>query len=253
MSSSVVTELRAPGFIRPHWPAPANVRALVTTRTGGYSTGPYASFNLAAHTEDNPVAVHRNRELLQQHFILPVEPVWLQQVHSNRIIEAQSAATGAEADASWSRTSGNVCVVMTADCLPLLICNQDGSEVAAAHAGWRGLHAGIITNTVSVLESDPAELMVWLGPAIGPQAFEVGEEVRQAFSDNNSENASAFYQTDKRHWLCDIYQLARIELTGLGITSVFGGNECTYSDKLRFYSYRRDGVTGRMASLIWLE
>jgi YfiH family protein len=142
---------------------------------------------------------------------------------------------------------------MTADCLPVLICNRDGTRVAAAHAGWRGLHAGIIANAVHILASDAADLMVWLGPAIGPGAFEVGPEVVQAFTDLNPENAAAFEQTDERHWLCDLYQLARFELARLGVAAIYGGSECTYSDKARFYSYRRDGKTGRMASLIWLE
>jgi hypothetical protein len=141
---------------------------------------------------------------------------------------------------------------MTADCLPVLICNQQGSKVAAAHAGWRGLHAGVITNAIRRLESDPSELMVWLGPAIGPQTFEVGAEVLRAFTDRNRENTSAFRQTDDQHWLCDLYQLAQIELSSQGVTSVFGGKVCTYTDEQRFYSYRRDGDTGRMASLIWL-
>lgn len=246
-------ERQSPGFIRPDWPAPANVHALVTTRTGGYSIGPYTSFNLAAHTEDDPKAVGRNRKLLREYFDLPAEPVWLQQVHSNRIIEADPDIASVEADASWTSTAARICVVMTADCLPLLICNRDGSKVAAAHAGWRGLHAGIITNTVSMLQSDPSELMVWLGPAIGPRAFEVGEEVIQAFIDKNSANAAAFKRTDERHWLCDIYHLARTELEILGIAAVSGGDECTFTNSEYFYSYRRDGVTGRMASLIWIE
>ncbi len=245
-------ERQSPGFIRPDWPAPANVHALVTLRTGGYSSGPYASFNLAAHTEDDPATVLRNRALLGEHFSLPAEPVWLQQVHSNRIVNTDPDAAGFEADGSWTGNTGNVCAVMTADCLPVLICNQHGNKVAAAHAGWRGLHAGVVTNAVSMLDSDPAELMVWLGPAIGPQAFEVGAEVIRAFTDNNSENNSAFRQTDDQHWLCDLYALVRIELSNLGITSVYGGTECTFTDEQRFYSYRRDGNTGRMASLIWL-
>ena len=246
------TETQAPGFIRPDWPAPASVHALVTLRTGGYSKGPYTSFNLAAHTDDDAAAVLRNRALLTEYFKLPAEPLWLQQVHSNQIVNADSDEVGAEADGSWSSSAGKVCVVMTADCLPVLICNQQGSKVAAAHAGWRGLHAGVITNAIRTLDSDPSELVVWLGPAIGPRSFEVGTEVFRAFTDSRLENTSAFRQTDERHWLCDLYELARIELISLGVTSIFGGNECTFTDKERFYSYRRDGNTGRMASLIWL-
>jgi len=245
-------ELQSPGFITPAWPAPANVHALTTLRTGGFSSAPYSSFNLAAHTGDDAAMVNRNRALLREHFSLPAEPVWLQQVHSNRIVAADPDEIGAEADGSWASSAGSVCAVMTADCLPVLICNRQGSKVAAVHAGWRGLHAGVVTNAICMLESDPAELMVWLGPAIGPRAFEVGPEVYRAFTDRNGENTSAFRQTDDQHWLCDLYQLARIELSNQGVTSVFGGNECTFTDEQRFYSYRRDGDTGRMTSLIWL-
>lgn len=248
----MAAEKPSPGFIRPDWPAPANVHALTTLRTGGYSSGAYASFNLAAHTDDDPDAVQGNRRLLREFFRLPDEPVWLQQVHSKRIVSAEAGAAGSEADGSWSDIAGKVCVVMTADCLPVLVCDRRGSKVAAAHAGWRGLHAGVVSQAVRMLETDPEDLLVWLGPAIGPQAFEVGREVLQAFIDKNSLNGTAFRQRDDRHWLCDLYELARIELSMLGITSVFGGTECTFSDESRFYSYRRDGKTGRMASLIWL-
>ncbi len=247
------TELQVPGFIRPDWPAPHDIHALVTLRTGGYSSGPYASFNLAAHTDDDADAVRKNRKLLRERFRLPAEPAWLQQVHGNRIIKAGSNTVGVEADGAWTDAAGQVCVVLTADCLPVLICDPHGSSVAAAHAGWRGLHAGVITNAVTALETAPAELMVWLGPAIGPQAFEVGAEVMRAFTASNSENAAAFEQRDEQHWLCDIYQLARIELASLGVRSIFGGDYCTYTQIEQFYSYRRDGSTGRMASLIWLD
>jgi len=249
----MATERQSPGFLQPDWPAPPGVHALVTLRTGGFSTGPYTSFNLAAHTDDDPAAVSRNRELLRTYFRLPSEPVWLHQVHSNRMVEAGPDSGGAEADGCSTSTAGKVCAVMTADCLPVLICNRTGTRVAAAHAGWRGLHKGIITNAISMFNSGPAELMVWLGPAIGPQAFEVGADVIRSFTASSSENATAFKQTDDQHWLCDLYTLARLELAGLGVTSVFGGNQCTYTDELRFYSYRRNSITGRMASIIWLE
>ena len=242
-----------PGFILPEWPAPANVHALSTLRDGGYSTGPYASFNLALHTGDDAIAVQRNRELLRSHFELPAEPIWLQQVHSSHLIEADSTVVDTQADGCWSRAPGYVCAVMTADCLPVLICDRSGTKVAAAHAGWRGLYAGVITNAVNILQSNPAELMVWLGPAIGPLSFEVGLEVMQSFTTKNDKNASAFRQVDDSHWLCDIYQLAKIELARLGVTAIYGGDECSYSEEQRFYSYRRDGITGRMASIIWLE
>ena len=246
-------EQAAPGYITPQWPAPDRVRALTTLRTGGCSSGPYASFNLALHTGDDPAAVQRNRKLLRDHFRLPAEPVWLQQVHGNRIVSADAGSAGESADGSWSDTAGKVCAAMTADCLPVLITDRAGSQVAAAHAGWRGLHAGVITSAVRSLASDPADLMVWLGPAIGPRAFEVGADVVQAFTENSSRNAAAFARTSDRHWLCDLYLLARIELAELGVSEIYGGTECTFTDADRFYSYRRDGRTGRMASLIWLE
>ncbi|MBT8128251.1 MAG: peptidoglycan editing factor PgeF [Gammaproteobacteria bacterium] len=243
----------SPGYLLPEWPAPANVHALTTLRKGGYSTGPYTSFNLALHSDDDPIAVQKNRELLRSYFELPAEPIWLQQVHSNQLIEAVSTVVDTQADGCWSRTPGYVCAVMTADCLPVLICDRSGTKVAAAHAGWRGLYAGVITNAVNILRSDPAELVVWLGPAIGPLAFEVGLEVMQSFTTRDQANTLAFRQVDDSHWLCDIYQLAKIELAALGVTAVYGGDECSYADEQRFYSYRRDGITGRMASVIWLE
>jgi YfiH family protein len=249
----MMAETHTPGYISPDWPAPANVRALVTLRSEGYSRGSYSSFNLAEHTGDDPRAVSRNRALLRDYFHLPAEPVWLEQVHSRRVVMADTIACGTAADASWTDVAGSVCAVMTADCLPVLICDRAGSRVAAAHAGWRGLHAGVVSNTVTRLECAPADLMVWLGPAIGPGAFEVGAEVVQAFIARDSHNALAFRQTDDHHWMCDLYRLARIELDTLGVRAVFGGNECTFTDSTRFYSYRRDGETGRMASLIWLE
>ncbi|MDX1269972.1 MAG: peptidoglycan editing factor PgeF [Oceanisphaera sp.] len=249
----MTTDKHTPGYISPDWPAPANVRALVTLRSEGYSRGSYSSFNLAEHTGDDPRAVSRNRALLREYFRLPAEPVWLEQVHSRRVVLADTAACGTAADASWTGAAGSVCAVMTADCLPVLICDRAGSRVAAAHAGWRGLHAGVISNAVRCLACDPEELIVWLGPAIGPGAFEVGAEVVEAFIAKDGQNSLAFRQTDDRHWLCDLYRLARIELDTLGVHAVFGGNDCTFTDSTRFYSYRRDGETGRMASLIWLD
>lgn len=243
----------SPGYLLPDWPAPANVHALTTLRYGGYSSGPYTSFNLALHTGDEPLAVQKNRELLRSYFELPAEPIWLQQVHSNCLVEAGSTVINTQADGCWSRTPGCVCAVMTADCLPVLICDRSGAKVAAAHAGWRGLYAGVITNAVTVLQADPAELMVWLGPAIGPLAFEVGLDVMELFTIKHHTNKSAFRPVDATHWLCDIYQLAKIELAALGVTAVHGGDQCSYADEQRFYSYRRDGITGRMASVIWLE
>ena len=244
---------RSPACLLPDWPAPAHVHALTTLRQGGYSSGSFASFNLATHTGDDPVAVHKNRALLRSVFGLPAEPIWLHQVHGARVIEGGAAVALAEADGSRTASVGTVCAVMTADCLPVLICDSAGKGVAAAHAGWRGLHAGVISTAVKSLGSRPTELLVWLGPAIGPSAFEVGPEVFQAFIARDANNVSAFRQTDDEHWLCDIYGLARIELAELGVTSIFGGDACTFTDQQRFFSYRRDRRTGRMASFIWLE
>ncbi len=248
----MVTDSNAPGLIQPDWPAPDNVHALVTLRTGGVSVLPYDSFNLAAHTGDDPAHVARNRQLLMASFQLPGEPMWLQQVHGNRVIRTDPAGTN-EADGCWTDTAGQVCAVMTADCLPVFLCTRDGSKVAVAHAGWRGLAVGVIKASVKALSSEPGEILAWLGPAIGPDAFEVGDEVRQTFVGNYPENVTAFKQKDGDRWLCDIYALARIELNQLGVRSISGGQFCTFSDSERFFSFRRDGQTGRMASLIWFD
>jgi YfiH family protein len=239
-----------PDFIVPDWPAPANVHAVVTTRRGGVSVAPYDSFNLAAHVGDDPTAVAANRARLREQLRLPAEPWWLEQVHATGVVEAgRGSRVG---DASFSRASSQVCAVLTADCLPLLLCDRDGQQVAASHAGWRGLHAGVIEATVACFPA-PAGLLAWLGPAIGPRAFEVGADVWQAFIERDPANAGAFVQTDASHWLCDIYRLARQVLSRCGVSAVYGGGGCTFEDRERFYSYRRDGATGRQASLIWLD
>lgn len=234
---------------------PENVHAYTTLRTGGISVGGFSQYNLADHVGDDPHAVISNRKQLVQDLYLPSEPVWLEQVHSNTVIRADDMAAGQpnQADASVSSSKGIVCVVMTADCLPVSICDQAGTEVAVAHAGWRGLHAGIISNTVKAMNSPADKLMVSLGPAIGASEFEVGEEVFTAFVDKNNANEHAFIATRKGHYLCDIYQLARIELQSLGVKNIAGGEYCTYREQQRFYSYRREQETGRMASLIWLS
>jgi len=246
--------------IIPDWPAPANVRALQTTRDGGVSVGAYATLNLGDHVGDDPVAVARNRALLRA--TLPADPVWLKQVHGNIVVDADHTVGVPDADAALSRQPGKVCAVMTADCLPLLLCDEAGTVVAAAHAGWRGLAGGVVEATVKAMDVAPDRLLIWLGPAIGPQAFEVGEEVRQAFMAHDPEAAKAFVSSpvlSTQHsvpgatkWLADIYLLARQHLALLGVGRVYGGGLCTYTDAERFYSYRRDQATGRMASLIWL-
>lgn len=239
-------------WIVPDWPVPLTVRAVTTTRTGGVSRGPWHSMNPAAHVEDEPAAVHANRERLQAMLDLPSAPVWLQQVHGTRIVDAATAQPGVEADGSWSRRANVVCAVLTADCLPVLLSDRHGRCVAAVHAGWRGLAAGVVEAAVAALPATGSDLLAWLGPAIGPQAFAVGEEVRDAFIAHDPQAAAAFAPGPDGSLRADLYQLARQRLAGAGVVEVYGGQDCTFTDEARFFSYRRDGVTGRMASLIWL-
>ena len=234
------------------WPAPAKIRALTTTRAGGVSELNFESLNLADHVDDDIARVNENRQRLCQHLKIP-PPLWLKQVHGIKVANAQMATRPVEADAIVSFQAGVACAVMTADCLPLLFCNQSATKVAAAHAGWRGLANGVIEATVEAMQENSNALMVWLGPAIGPQQFEVGQDVFDTFVKYDREAEKAFVQTDDTHFLADIYQLARQRLKKLGIEAVYGGGLCTYSDEDRFYSFRRNPVTGRMASLIWIE
>ena len=238
-------------LIIPDWPAPANVKTLQTTRLGGNSSAPYDSFNLGDHVGDAPLSVARNRMMLNT--LLPSEPVWLKQVHGTVVANADMASCLPQADACIARHRAAVCVVMTADCLPVLLCDQQGSVVGAAHAGWKGLAAGVIEATVQAMDVAPQNLMAWLGPAISQQAFEVGDEVRVLFVGADSQAAAAFIPGQYGKWLADIYVLARLRLNALGITQIYGGDFCTYSDRERFFSYRRDGVTGRMGTFIWLD
>lgn len=238
-------------WIVPHWPAPAGVRAYATTRAGGVSAGAYASMNLAAHVGDDAAAVEENRRRLRAH--LPAEPLWLSQVHGNAVARVGEAVAGVEADAAVARRKGAVCAVLTADCLPVLLCNDVGTVVAAAHAGWRGLAGGVIEAAVRAMNEPPPRLLAWLGPAIGPQAFEIGAEVRAAFLAHSPDAAAAFAAKENGKWLADLYRLAEQRLNALGVERVFGGGFCTFTEAERFYSYRREGNTGRMASLIWLE
>jgi YfiH family protein len=238
-------------WIVPDWPAPPAVRALVTTRNGGVSQGPYASLNLGLKVNDDPQAVTRNRALLRAH--LPAEPRWIAQVHGNRVVDADRFEGLPEADAAVSRTPGTVCAVMIADCMPVLLADRSGTVVGAAHAGWRGLAAGVIENTVEAMGVDPGELVAWLGPAIGPDAFEVGADVRDAFLALDAGAAPAFRDHRPGKWLADLFWLARRRLAALGVTEVYGGGLCTVSDPARFFSHRRDRVSGRMAALVWLD
>lgn len=237
--------------IVPEWPVPPNVRALQTTRSGGVSAAPFDSFNLGDHVGDAPQAVVRNRQLLSA--LMPSEPVWLQQVHGTVVADADNAGCLIRADASVARSRGSVCAVMTADCLPVLLCDEAGTVVGAAHAGWKGLAAGVIESTVQAMDVVPQKLIAWFGPAISQRAFEVGNEVRDTFAAQNARAAEAFQQGKDGKWMADIYLLARLRLQALGVSKVYGGEHCTYSEAARFYSYRRDGVTGRMGTFIWLE
>jgi YfiH family protein len=240
-------------WLVPDWPAPASVRAVTTTRQGGVSQGCYASMNPADHVDDDPVAVMANRQYLQQALDLPGQPVWLQQVHGTTVVNAATAGTSPAADAAYSLEAGVVCAVLTADCLPVLLSDTAGQCVAAIHAGWRGLVAGVIEQAARATGRPGNALLAWLGPAIGPSAFQVGEEVRDSFMAHDQAAVGAFRQGTDGRWFADLYQLARQRLADCGVTAVYGGEYCSFTDPERFYSYRRDGVTGRMATLIWLE
>ncbi|QUJ66946.1 peptidoglycan editing factor PgeF [Photobacterium sp. GJ3] len=240
-------------WITPDWPAPAHVKAMSTTRSGGISQGSYEGLNLGDHVGDEPAAVAHNRQWLQQQLGLVHAPAWLTQTHSTIVLDLHGPLSPApNADASVTRESGIACTVMTADCLPVLLCDRQGTQVGAVHAGWRGLADGILEKTVRTFSAEPNQMLAWLGPAIGPAAFEVGGEVRERFVSEQPDAASAFTPKGEK-WLADLYLLARLRLQRAGITQIFGGTECTYADPARFYSYRRDGVTGRQASLIWLS
>lgn len=240
-------------LIRPEWPAPANIQALSTTRLGGVSEGPYAGLNMGFGSGDDIDHVKTNRRIVSDAATMPGEPVWLSQVHDTLCVPASASSCGMQADASFSREPGAVCAVMTADCLPVLFCTEDGEQVAAAHAGWRGLSAGILEATCARLGGPATGIIAWLGPCIGQANYEVGAEVRDAFVRHDRAAVEHFAATRPGHWRADLAGLARQRLRTLGLTSVSGGGWCTHADALQFYSYRRDGVTGRMATLIWRE
>jgi purine-nucleoside/S-methyl-5'-thioadenosine phosphorylase / adenosine deaminase len=239
-------------FLVPDWPAPPRVRAAVTSRVGGVSRGPYASLNLGDHVGDAPQAVAENRARLEAALGLPAAPLWLRQVHGCGVARHGRDAVGCAADAAVALGPGRVCAVLTADCLPVLLCDRAGTRVAAVHAGWRGLLEGVIESALDALDGPAAQLLAWLGPAIGPEAFEVGGEVREAFLARDGGSMEAFRPSPGGRWLADIYALARRRLAQSGVGYVGGGGCCTVGDPARFFSYRRDGETGRMASLIWL-
>ena len=238
-------------FLVPDWPAPPTVRAIMTTRRGGYSTGPYASFNLASHVGDDARAVAENRRRLRDALSLPSEPQWLDQVHGRKVAMLSQPVAGS-ADAAVVFEPGPVAAVLTADCLPVFLASRAGNRVGIAHAGWRGLATGVVEATVAALATDPAELIAWLGPAIGPSAFEVGGEVRRMFVATQPEAAADFRPGSGQKYLADLPGLARRRLAACGVTAVYGGGHCTVAEPARFFSYRRDGQTGRMAALMWL-
>jgi polyphenol oxidase len=245
-------------FILPNWPAPPNVHAMQTTRLGGVSHAPYDSLNFGLHVNDNPIHVTKNRKLLSEY--MPSEPVWLNQVHGIHVIDAANTTCLPDADASFSTQKNVVCVTMTADCLPVLLCDNAGTVVAAVHAGWRSLCDGVIETTLNQMPAKPQDIMAWLGPAIGPNAFEVGAEVRAQFIAKDAQAESAFRPNSdhesNQKYLVNLYQIANQRLNNLGVTRIYGGGQdqrwCTYTDESQFFSFRRDGATGRMATLIWL-
>jgi polyphenol oxidase len=245
--------MSAHDWIVPDWPAPPGVCALITTRAGGDSRGAYAGLNLGLNSGDEAGVVARNRASLRPW--LPAEPLWLRQVHGTTVVEADSVEGSPEADAAIARRPRRVCAVLTADCLPLLLCDEAGTIVAAVHAGWRGLCAGVIEQTLRAMNSRPQALLAYLGPAIGSAAYEVGAEVREAFvaADQGRESEAAFAPGRPGKFHADLYALARRRLARSGVARTYGGGHCTYTERERFYSYRRDGATGRMASLIWIE
>ncbi len=239
-------------WITPDWPAPKNIRAITTTRNGGFSQTPYDSMNISTYVGDDPEAVQKNRQYLQSTLNIPSQLHWLEQVHGTLAVNAAHITETVKADACYSSEKNIICTIQTADCLPVLLCDKTGTTVAAIHAGWRGLADGIIEQAINTMNCPGNKLIAWLGPAIGPKAFESGDDVRDAFIAHDKQAKTAFTQQTNGLWLADIYELARQRLTNQGVTACYGGNFCTYHDEARFYSFRRDQTTGRMATLIWL-
>lgn len=250
-----MTEVAALRFIEADWPLDDRVHACTTTRLGGISESSYTGFNLAVHVEDDVSAVIENRSMLRAELHLPAEPAWLEQVHADAVLDAGRVTGVPQADASYTTEQGVVCAVLTADCLPVLFATRDGKAVAAAHAGWRGLAGGVLDATVETLLSKTGchagDIFAWLGPAIGPAAFEVGEDVLNAFTAIDASLSEAFTAGRAGHWQADIYTLARRLLNSCGVSEIYGGGRCTFTEEALFYSYRREQRTGRMASLIW--
>ena len=239
-------------FIEAKWNAPSQVKALCTTRKGGFSQHPYDSLNLAAHVGDDDQSVSRNRKVLCDSLQLPAEPCWLEQTHGTRVVNLESESNRL-ADAAIAREPGTVAVVMTADCLPILLCNRSGTEVATIHAGWRGMVDGVIEATVNEMNSPPDQLLAWIGPGISQQCFEVGNEVRELFVARNTGDESHFVASRSEHWLCDLYGLATDTMSRLEVAEINRSEYCSFSDDSDYFSYRRNAVTGRMASMIWID
>jgi len=241
-------------WLTPDWPAPAGIRAISTTRLGGVSEHPYKALNLGDHVGDETRKVANNRAILRAKLVLPSQPHWLKQVHSSKIIQvSNNSLPSIEADGSFTQQTSQICVVLSADCLPILFSDRAGTTVAAIHAGWRGLANGIIETTLQAMGLANDSLLAWLGPAIGPEKFEVGADVKAIFAAKAYNTIPAFKSLSADKWLLDIYQLARVNLAYFGVTHIYGGDQCTYSQSNRYFSYRRDGITGRMASLIWID
>lgn len=240
-------------WIPADWPAPEHVHAGATTRIGGYSRGTYSSMNLACHVDDNPEHVSQNRILLRERLSLPDEPLWLQQIHSNKVINLATENINQPADGAHTNQQNQICVVLTADCLPLLLCNPAGTEIAAIHIGWRGFSSNIIGNALNAFSAKPQELMAWIGPCISANHYEVGEEVRAACLKIINDPGGALIPGRPGHWFADIQRLVRHQLLSTGVQKFHGGEYCTYTDYQHFYSCRRDGITGRVASLIWMN
>lgn len=238
--------------IQPNWSAPSRIRACCTTRLGGVSAAPFDSLNLALHVGDDPAQVAQNRKLLREQLELPAEPCWINQTHGTRTVTLERDASR-DADAAVTRVPGSVAVVMTADCLPILLCNQAGSEVGAVHAGWRGLQAGVVQSALATMNSSAHQLMAWIGPGISQACFEVGDEVRTAFIDTMPHAKSFFSASRQGHWQCDLAGLAEQVLKAQGVAEVYRDSYCSYRDSDSFFSYRRSATTGRMACLIWIN
>jgi len=242
-----------PQWLIPQWPAPPTVRALSTFRVGGASQGPYASLNLGDHVDDAPLAVAQNRRTLREAAGLPSEPFWLTQVHGTQVVDLDLPGAARLGDAAVTRRPGTVCAILTADCLPVLLAARSGERVGAAHAGWRGLAGGVIEAAVRALGCPSKEILAWLGPAIGPVHFEIGAEVREALLDADPEAVAAFQPNPRGRFMADLFTLARRRLARVGVEQIYGGGECTYAQPDQYFSHRRDGRTGRQATLIWLK